>query len=215
MRPAFSSRTKRRGATALAPALRLFFVTASDMWHLYCDLTRTRSALDRDCAANTCHDIEWDDRRWNGCASSSLSCIAVVPLRIYHSYAKDILAPVMTGSQRVWTADMCHASPLTRSCSISVAPICWPRPCGEVRLWALLPAPNQRPQSRRLGTPKPTTHRSTADRIRYSLSVSILVECAGQLACHCSWHCAGQRGIERMNMQIGARPDKRRNSRAG
>src|SRR5712671_2436964 len=69
MRPAFSSRTKRREETAL----RLFFLTASDMWHLYCDLTRTWSALERDCAANTCHDIEWDDRRWNGCASSSLS----------------------------------------------------------------------------------------------------------------------------------------------
>ena len=43
------------------------------MWHPYGDLTRNWSALDRDCAANTCHDIEWDDRRWNGCASSSLS----------------------------------------------------------------------------------------------------------------------------------------------
>src|SRR6266481_6053359 len=73
MRPAFSSRTNRRGTTALAPALRLLFLTASDMWHLYCDLTRNWSALDRDCAANTCNDIEWDDRRWNGCASSSLS----------------------------------------------------------------------------------------------------------------------------------------------
>src|SRR6266446_3754235 len=46
MRPAFSSRTKRRGATALAPALRLFFLTASDMWHPYGDLTRNWSALD-------------------------------------------------------------------------------------------------------------------------------------------------------------------------
>src|SRR6266567_4165860 len=80
MRPAFSSRTKRREATALAPALRLFFLTASDMWHLYCDLTRNWSALDRDCAANTCHDIERDDRRWNGCASSSLSHSAAHPL---------------------------------------------------------------------------------------------------------------------------------------
>jgi hypothetical protein len=26
-------------------------------------------SLDRDCAANTCLYIEWDDRRWNGCAS--------------------------------------------------------------------------------------------------------------------------------------------------
>jgi hypothetical protein len=40
------------------------------MWHLYCDPAGNWSALDRDCAANTCHDIEWDDRRWNGCASS-------------------------------------------------------------------------------------------------------------------------------------------------
>ena|SRR5882672_7849453 len=80
MRPAFSSRTNRRGTTALAPALRLPLVTASDMRHLYCDLTRTRSALDRDCAANTCHDIEWDDRHWNGCASSSLKYGAAHPL---------------------------------------------------------------------------------------------------------------------------------------
>src|SRR5712692_1062071 len=79
MRPAFSSRTKRRGATALAPALRLFFLTASDMWHPYGDLTQNWSALDRDCAANTCHDIEWDDRRWNGCASSSPSYNAARP----------------------------------------------------------------------------------------------------------------------------------------
>jgi hypothetical protein len=50
------------------------------MWHLYDDLTRNWSALDRDCAANTCHDIEWDDRRWNGCASSSLSYGAAHPL---------------------------------------------------------------------------------------------------------------------------------------
>src|SRR5882672_12395562 len=81
MRSALISRTKRRGATALAPALRLFFLTASDMWHLYDDLTRNWSALDRDCAANTCHDIEWDDRRWNGCASSSLSYSAARPCR--------------------------------------------------------------------------------------------------------------------------------------
>src|SRR6266478_6606636 len=46
MRPALSSRTKRRGATALAPALRLVFLTASDMWHPYGDLTRNWSALD-------------------------------------------------------------------------------------------------------------------------------------------------------------------------
>src|SRR6266849_4012169 len=80
MRPAFSSRTKRRGTTALTPALRLVFLTASGMWHLYGDLTRTWSVLDRDCAANICHDIEWDDRRWNGCASSSLSYGAAHPL---------------------------------------------------------------------------------------------------------------------------------------
>src|ERR1700675_214997 len=75
MRPALISRTKRRGTTAL----RLFFLAASDMWHLYCDLTRTRSALDRDCAANACLDIGWDDRRWNGCASSSVSYCATDP----------------------------------------------------------------------------------------------------------------------------------------
>src|SRR6266850_5277226 len=80
MRPALISRTKRRGATAL----RLFFLTASDMWHPYGDLTRNRSALDRDCAANACHDIEWDDRRWNGCASSSPSYGAAHPSLATH-----------------------------------------------------------------------------------------------------------------------------------
>src|SRR3979411_2068168 len=73
MRPACSVRTKRRVTTSLAPALRLFFSMASDMWHPYYDLTRNWSAHDRDCAANACHDIEWDDRRWNGCAFSSVA----------------------------------------------------------------------------------------------------------------------------------------------
>src|SRR5882757_63207 len=102
MRSALISRTKRRAATALAPALRLFFMTASDMWHLYCDLTRNWSALDRDCVANTCYDIEWDDRRWDGCASSSLSQSAVPPAaRLHISRAKDISHQSMTGSHRV------------------------------------------------------------------------------------------------------------------
>jgi hypothetical protein len=47
------------------------------MWHPYGDWTRNWSALDRDCAASTCQDIEWDDRRWNGCAASSLLYDAV------------------------------------------------------------------------------------------------------------------------------------------
>src|SRR4051812_40602727 len=45
MRPALISRTKRRGTTALTPALRLFFVTASGMWHPYDDLTRNGQRL--------------------------------------------------------------------------------------------------------------------------------------------------------------------------
>src|SRR6266850_10412 len=109
MRPAFSSRTNRRGAAALAPALRLFFLTASDMWHLYDDLTRTRSALDRDCAANNCHDIEWDDRRWNGCASSSLSYGAVRPCCALTYFTREgyFWRRSMAGSHRGFaTADM-------------------------------------------------------------------------------------------------------------
>src|SRR5882672_6018732 len=89
MRPAFSSRTNRRGTTVPAPALRLLFVVASDMWHLCCDLTRTRSALARDCAANTCRDIEWDDRRWNGCAPSSLPYSAAHPGCAPAHFARD------------------------------------------------------------------------------------------------------------------------------
>src|SRR6266852_793226 len=98
MRPAFSSRTKRRGTTALAPALRLLFLTASDIWHLYDDLTGTRSALDRDCAANSCHDIERDDRRWNGCASSSLSYGArFVPLLNTYGFRAESTCSAATG----------------------------------------------------------------------------------------------------------------------
>src|SRR6266700_7162875 len=108
MRPAFSSRTKRRGAAALAPALRLFFWTASDIWHPYGDLTRNWSALDRDCAGNTCHDIEWDDRRWNGCASSSPSYGAARPCCALVHFVRTIFwRQSMTGSQRGFaTADM-------------------------------------------------------------------------------------------------------------
>jgi hypothetical protein len=40
------------------------------MWHPCGDLARNGSALDRDYAARDCLDIEWDDRRWNGSASS-------------------------------------------------------------------------------------------------------------------------------------------------
>jgi hypothetical protein len=36
----------------------LFFLTASDMWHPYGDLTQNWSTLHSDCAANTCHEIE-------------------------------------------------------------------------------------------------------------------------------------------------------------
>src|ERR1700722_10103488 len=79
MRPAFSSRTKRRGATF---ALRLLFLTASDMWHPYGELTQYWSALDRDCAANACHGIEWDDRRWDGCASHRCHTARLIPCRI-------------------------------------------------------------------------------------------------------------------------------------
>src|SRR6266550_122665 len=114
MRPAFSSRTKRRGAMALALALRLFFLTASDMWHPYCDLTRNWSAIDRDCAANTCHDIEWDDRRWNGCAYSSLSYGTAHPLPCsYTSRTRRIFFwhRSMTGSQTGF-ANADRASPL-------------------------------------------------------------------------------------------------------
>jgi hypothetical protein len=54
------------GATAPTLALRLPFLTSSDMRYPYDDANW--SALDRDCAANACHDIVWDDRRWNATA---------------------------------------------------------------------------------------------------------------------------------------------------
>src|SRR6266567_6964058 len=125
MRPAFSSRTKRREATALAPALRSFFLRASDMWHPYGDLTRNWSALDRDCAANICHDIGWDDRRWNGYASSSPSCGTAHPLpRTYTFRTRRIFfGPAMTGSQRGFaTADMRTMRGLFAGCSTDLSP---------------------------------------------------------------------------------------------
>src|SRR5260370_5529803 len=140
MRPAFSSRTKRRGATALATALRLFFLTASDMWHPYGDLTRNWSALDRACDANPCHDIEWDDRRWNGCASSSLSYGAARPpaAHLQFSHAKGyFLAPVYDR----FTDGFCdcghadRASPARIAPASSVTLICW-RPCARNSRWA-------------------------------------------------------------------------------
>ena len=154
MRPAFSSRTNRRGTTALAPALRLLFLTASDMWHLYCDLTRTRSALDHDCAANICHDIEWDDRRWNGCASSSLThCARSVSAAHLHfvreGYLRSGLRPVHRGAFA--TADM-----RTLQAPLDSLPQRLPQRsfagdghAREVRSRHNLPAPNPGPQSRR------------------------------------------------------------------
>src|ERR1700730_5093260 len=152
MRPAFSSRTNRRWTTALARALRSFFLMASDMWHLSRDVTRTRSALDRECVANTCHDIEWDDRGWNGCASSSLSCsagfVSAAHLNFVHEgYFRSALRPVHRGALRL-------------------------RTCG----------PREPP----------------------------LIAPAGSCVPLISW-----RRIDRTNMQIGARPDKRRNAHAG
>src|ERR1700722_10586657 len=54
------------GATAPTLALRLPFLTSSDMRYPYDDADW--SALDRDCAADACHHIESDDRRWNATA---------------------------------------------------------------------------------------------------------------------------------------------------
>jgi hypothetical protein len=72
----------------------LFFSMASDMWHPYYDLTRNWSAHDRDCAANACHDIEWDDRRWNGCAFSSLSSGAAHPCCALAHFARKGLGDI-------------------------------------------------------------------------------------------------------------------------
>jgi hypothetical protein len=59
------------------------------MWHPYDNLTRKWSALDHDSAANTHRDIEWDDRRWNGCASSSLPYGADHALRVLAHCKRD------------------------------------------------------------------------------------------------------------------------------
>src|SRR5229473_8712585 len=139
MRPAFSSSTKRRGATALATSLRLFFLAASDMWHPYGDLTRNWSALDRDCAANTCHDIEWDDRRWNGCATSLLACGAAQPLpRTYTFRTRRIFFNdrFTEGYSDCGHADLASPARLAPAAS-SATLICWRRPCARNSPWAL------------------------------------------------------------------------------
>src|SRR6267143_5150099 len=142
MRPALISRTKRRGTTALATALRLFFLKASDMWHLYCALTRIRSALDRDCAANTCHDIEWDDRRWNDCAPPSLSYGAAHPLPRTYTFRsrRYFLGPVYDR----FTEEFCDREHADRASPARLAPaassatlICWRRSCARNSPWAL------------------------------------------------------------------------------
>jgi hypothetical protein len=51
MRPAFSSRTKRRGIAALATGPCDDFNNGLDMSHLFSDLDRGNSKLDRDYAA--------------------------------------------------------------------------------------------------------------------------------------------------------------------
>jgi len=51
MRPAFSSRTKRREIAALATASGGDFNNGLDMSYLFCDLDRVNSKLDRDYAA--------------------------------------------------------------------------------------------------------------------------------------------------------------------
>jgi hypothetical protein len=106
------------------------------MWHPYGDLTRNWSALDRDCAANTCHDIEWDDRRWNGCASSSLSCGAAHPLLRTYTFPTQriFLAPVYVR----FTDGFCDCGHVDRAsparlapAASSVTPICWRRLCAR------------------------------------------------------------------------------------
>src|SRR3954465_15105782 len=140
MRPAFTSSIKRRGATALAPTLRLFFLTASDMWHLYCGLARTRSALARDRAANTCHDIEWDDRRWNGCASSSYGARLGPCRALTHFALERYFLPVhdrfAEGFCDCGHADRANPAGLAPAASC-VALICWRRPCARASPWAL------------------------------------------------------------------------------
>jgi hypothetical protein len=57
--------TRILSRSPLLPLLR-----GSSAWECGClPVLEIGQALDRDCAANTCHGIEWDDRRWNGCAS--------------------------------------------------------------------------------------------------------------------------------------------------
>jgi hypothetical protein len=51
MRPAFSSRTKKRGIAALGRAPWEDFNNSLDISHLFCDLDRVSSKLDRDHAA--------------------------------------------------------------------------------------------------------------------------------------------------------------------
>jgi hypothetical protein len=103
----------------------------------YDDLTRNWSALDCDGAANACHDIEWDDRRWNAtahCAKRTIAnppAIAVIAGHAFERAARllEICRPMGVSAsnhemprQREEHANaetIQFGSPLVESCSIS------------------------------------------------------------------------------------------------
>jgi hypothetical protein len=69
-------------------------------------------SFDRDCAANTCHHIEWDDRHWNDCASSSLSYSSA---EVIHGARNDTtFAPIVRSLFPIDSSKMLKAQNLPR-----------------------------------------------------------------------------------------------------
>src|SRR6266446_4415174 len=140
MRPAFSSRTKRRGATALAPALRLFFLAASDMWHPYGDLTRNWSALDTTVPRILATIL-------NGTIVAGMVVLLhrcrtarLIPCHALTHFAREgcFLAPVYDR----FTDGFCDCGHAHRASPARLAPaassvtlICWRRPCARNSPW--------------------------------------------------------------------------------
>src|SRR5216683_984515 len=143
MRPAFSSRTKRRGAKALAPALRLFFLRASDMCHLYDDLTRLGQRLNATVPRILATILDGTIVAGMVVLLHRCRTARLVPAAHLHiSYAKDIFAPVYDS----FTEGLCDSGMRTMRTALDSLPpasslVCWRRPCARIRPQHYFPAP--------------------------------------------------------------------------
>src|SRR5216684_1186231 len=120
MRPAFSSRTKRRGAKALAPALRLFFLRASDMCHLYDDLTRLGQRLNATVPRILATILDGTIVAGMVVLLHRRRTARFMPY-LHIRYAKDIAAPVHDRQRGFATSNMRSIAPPRLAAASSVA----------------------------------------------------------------------------------------------